>query len=107
MGNLTKEEGPMSGRKRRSIDERLQDNPVLRKRLESILDLAENAHGEFNTADEAEERAIEELRRLGNELLQEWAVNQEKRAVDDLGKSGDRPVGHGKKNSTGKRPTGK
>jgi hypothetical protein len=97
----------MSERKKRSLDERLQDNPVLRKRLESILDIAENSHGEFKTADEAEERAIEELRRLGNELLQEWAINQEKRVVDDLGKQVNRPMGHGKKNSSGKRLTGK
>jgi len=97
----------MSERKKRSLDERLQDNPILRKRLESILDIAENTHGKFETADEAEERAIEELRCLGNELLQEWAINQEKRLVDDLAKQGDRPVGHGKKNSTGKRHTEK
>ena len=97
----------MSERKKRTLEERLQDNPILRERLESILDLAENTHGEFNTADEAEERAIEELRGLGNELLQEWALNQEKRVIDELGPQGNRPVGHGKKNSTGKRPTGK
>lgn len=97
----------MSEHKKRSLEERVQDNPALRKRLESILDIAENVHGEFSTADEAEERAIEELRRLGNELLQEWALNQEKRVVDELGKQADRPVGHGKKNSGGKRHTGK
>jgi vacuolar-type H+-ATPase subunit B/Vma2 len=97
----------MSEHKKRSLEERLQDNPTLRKRLESILDIAENAHGEFKTADEAEERAIEELRRLGNELLQEWAVNQEKKVVEDLGRQTDHPVGHGKKNSTGKRHTAK
>ena len=34
------------------------------QRLESVPDLADNLHGEFNTADEAEERTIEELRRL-------------------------------------------
>jgi hypothetical protein len=97
----------MSERKKRSLEERLQGNPALRNRLESILDIAENVNGEFKTADEAEERAIEELRRLGNELLQEWAINQEKKAVEDLVKQTERPVGHGKKNSTGKRHTGK
>lgn len=97
----------MSEDKKQTIDQRLRNNPVLRKRLESILDIAENIHGEFNTADEAEERAIKELRCLGNELLQEWALNQEKRVVDEFGKQRERPVGHGKKNFTGKRPTGK
>jgi len=97
----------MSEPKKRSLEERLQDNPALRKRLESILDIAENVDGEFRTADEAEERAIEELRRLGNELLQEWAINQEKKAVEDLVTQTERPVGHGKKKPTGKRHTGK
>jgi len=97
----------MSERKKGSLEERLKDNPVLRKRVESILDLVENVDGKFKTADEAEERAIEELRRLGNELLQEWAINQEKKAAEDLRKQAEGPAGHGKKNSTGKRHSGK
>jgi hypothetical protein len=35
--------------KKQTIDQRLRNNPVLRKRLESILDIAENIHGEFAT----------------------------------------------------------
>ncbi|HBZ57161.1 MAG TPA: hypothetical protein DEO88_17280 [Syntrophobacteraceae bacterium] len=97
----------MSERKKRSLEERLQEHPGLCKRLESILDIAENADGALKTADEAEQRAIEELRRLGNELIQQWAINQEQKVVDDLGKQTARPVGHGKKNSAGKRRTGK
>lgn len=97
----------MSERKKRSLEERLKDNPILRKRVESILDLAENADGKFKTADEAEEHAIEELRRLGNELLQEWAINQEKKAAEDVRKEAQGSAGHGKKNSTGKRPSEK
>lgn len=97
----------MSEWKKGSFEERLKDNPVLCNRVESILDLAENVDGKFKTADEAEERAIEELRRLGNELLQEWAINQEKKAAEDLRKQTEGPAGHGKKNSTGKRHSGK
>lgn len=97
----------MSERKKGSLEERLKDNPILRKRVESILDLAENVDGKFETADEAEERAIEELRRLGNELLQEWAINRERKAAEGLKKQTEGSAGHGKKNSTGTRPSGK
>ncbi|MDQ3685453.1 MAG: hypothetical protein M3430_07595 [Acidobacteriota bacterium] len=39
--------------------------PELQTRFEAILALVENERGEANTADEAEERAIEQVRRLG------------------------------------------
>jgi hypothetical protein len=97
----------MSERKKGNLEERLKGNPILRKRIESILDLAENTDGKFKTADEAEERAIEELRRLGNELLQEWAINQEKKATEHLKEQTESATGHGKKNSTGRRHSGK
>ncbi len=52
--------------------QRLEANPLLKARISRILDLAENTDGEVITADEAEERAIQELRKLGQELLQGW-----------------------------------
>lgn len=58
---------------------RLLKNPELLSRVERILDISENVDGRCNTADEAEERAVKELRQLGNELLQSWA---EKRKID-------------------------
>ena len=51
---------------------------------------------------------IEELRQLGGEILVDWAVSKEKQKVDDVQGAKERKVtGHGKKNSTGKRPSGK
>ena len=50
--------------------QRLEANPVLKAGISRILDLAENTDGEVITADEAEERAIQELRKLVQELLQ-------------------------------------
>ena len=55
----------MSDRKKR-YEERLTKSPILRQHLDAILDIAENADGKFETADEAEETAIEQLQRLGN-----------------------------------------
>lgn len=59
-----------------SMDERLKKHPNLRKRFESILDIAENAHGDCIKADDAEEHVIEEVRKLGQETLQDWANGQ-------------------------------
>lgn len=54
-----------------------------------------------NTADEAEERAMEEVRKFGQELMQSWAIRKHERIVSEY----DSRNGHrreGKKNSTGR-----
>lgn len=81
--------------------EKLKEYPELQERFEKILALAENEDGSANTADEAEERAMEEVRKLGQELMQSWAVRKHERLVSeyDLRKGTRRK---GKKNSTGK-----
>jgi hypothetical protein len=62
--------------KRQTIDERLQKNPELRQRFEEILNMTEGEGNGPDTADAVEERAIVELRRLGQEILQKWAENK-------------------------------
>lgn len=58
---------------KRSIDGRLAGHPVLRARFERILAIAENANNAVKLADDAEDRVTEELRRLGQEVLTDWA----------------------------------
>ena len=41
--------------------------------MESLLAVVGEARGDWQTADAAERRVIEELRRLGNEALTVWA----------------------------------
>ena len=53
--------------------ERLNRHPHLRARLESLLAVVEDAAGDWETADAAERRVIEELRQMGNEVLAAWA----------------------------------
>lgn len=61
--------------------ERLNRHPRLRARVESLLEVVEDAADECEQADVAERRVIEELRRLGNEALTVWAERGvEKRA---------------------------
>ncbi len=62
---------------------RLAQHPELRARFEEILAVAENARGDANTADEAEERAIEQVRQLGQELLQSWAERKHERVAQE------------------------
>ena len=55
---------------------RIKAHPGLKERIESILDIAENKSGELITADQAGGKAIEEVQKLGKELLKEWAINR-------------------------------
>lgn len=90
------------GDQKRTFEERLLAHPHLRKRFHEILNIAEDAEGKIDKADEAEERVIEELRKLGQEVLQNWAVGKEKQKVEQLKEELDRSItGHGKKNSPG------
>ena len=91
-----------------SLEERLSAHPHLRDRFYQILRIAEDSEGRIDKADEAEQRVIDELRRLGQEVLQDWAVSKEKQRVEELKSDSDKKVvGHGKKNSTGTRRSGK
>jgi len=96
------------GVQKRTLEERLEAHPRLRDRIHQILGIAEDSVGKIDKADKAEQQVIDELRRLGQEVLQEWAVSKEKERVAQLKGSPDRKVkGHGKKKSHGIRPSGK
>jgi hypothetical protein len=52
--------------------ERLERHPELKARMERLLDVVENTSGDVRLADEAERRAIGELRQMGQEVMQGW-----------------------------------
>lgn len=64
--------------------EQLRQHPEIRDRVQSILELAENAEGPLKTADEVEELLIQEVRKLGNATLQEWAARAEERVCTEV-----------------------
>ncbi len=102
MNNPEEQDNEHRGTKGRSIDERLKDNPILRARLESIIAIAENEDGVIERADDAEQRAIEELQKLGNELMHAWASRQAQRKSEEQQRQADSSVRrHGKKKSLG------
>lgn len=86
---------------------RVQAHPGLEKRIEAILDIIENTSGDLITADQAEGKAIEEVNKLGQELLKEWALNQHDKAIETAKSTHPNAKKHGKKNSTGNQLLGK
>ena len=58
-----------------NLETRLNRHPQLKKRLASIIDIADNPAPGMS-ADEAERQAIEQLRQLGQEVLQQWGQTQ-------------------------------
>ena len=68
---------------KRELAERLEEHPELKKRFEMILDIVDNVGGDVEKADEAERRAIEAVRQLGNEVVQGWAHRQHQKKEDE------------------------
>lgn len=67
----------------RLIDQ-LRQRPEMMARFQSILDLANNSDGPLKTADEVEELLIQEVRRLGNVTMNQWASRAEERVGQEL-----------------------
>lgn len=80
----------------------LRGHRDLRNRVASIALAVENADGDLDEADAAEDRLVEEMRHLGREALQGWA---EKRvdATEQATRQQPSLYRQGKKNSAGIR----
>lgn len=68
----------------RSLDERLREYPELRARIEGLVEIVENEGGDVVKADDAEERVVQEIRRIGQEALQGWAERKHRRLVREF-----------------------
>ena len=64
-----------------SLDERFADKPHVRQRLLEIADMIDTLVAQGCTAHEAEARAIEQIRKLGQGILTESAEKSEQAAV--------------------------
>jgi hypothetical protein len=51
-------------------------HPELRDRMASVVGAVENADGNLDEADAAEERLVEEMRLLGRQAMQGWATSR-------------------------------
>jgi hypothetical protein len=83
MTQKNKHLGTLSAQELQMI-ERLREHPELMERFQSILEISANADGPVKSADEVEELLIEEMRRLGNVTMGDWATSAEKRLAGQL-----------------------
>lgn len=83
-----------------SVGERLERHPELKERMERLLDVVENVSGDVKLADEAERRAIEELRLMGQQIMQGWGQRLADKEAQELEGKGE-VVRQSKKNSIG------
>ncbi len=83
--------------------DRLNRHPQLKSRMESLLSMIDEAGDDVVKADDAERQIIEEMRRMGNEVLSGWAESYIAKAHNNLMDT-DGVVNSGKKNSIGILP---
>jgi len=62
--------------KDRELVKLLNAHPSLRERVEQLLQVVEDKDGNLEKADAAEQRVIEEIRKIGHAALTEWATNK-------------------------------
>jgi len=84
---------------RRALDERLAHRPELLARLHHILDTLDRSVADGSDAHAAEQRVIEELRQLGQEVLGHWAHEAQAQAQAQVRTQHPHASQHGKKNS--------
>ena len=89
-----------------SLDERLREYPELRARMEALVGIVENADGDVAKADDAEERVVQEIRKIGREAMQGWAERKHRRVVAEFDNR-DGVSRKEKKRSTGTRGSAK
>lgn len=87
----------------RSLDERLANNPELRKRIHHLIDVVDAAAGDCVTAAQAEARVIEEIRKMGVAALTAWSERADAQAQQPVRTAQANAVRDSKKNSTGIR----
>lgn len=93
-------QGEVGAKGTEDFAKRVDRHPALKARMTRILDVVENASGDVRRAADAERRAIDELRLMGQEVLQGWGqglAEQEARNCE----AGGSVIRQAKKNFTG------
>ena len=67
--------------KTKTLDERFSNRPHTYRRLQEIADQMDQAIADGATADEAEAMAIEQIQKLGGEMLADWAEAKQQQAL--------------------------
>ena len=81
----------------KSLDERFANRPHTYRRLQEIADQMDQAIANGASADEAEAMAIEQLRKLGGEMLADWAEAKQQEALKQARTKHPKSIKHIKK----------
>jgi len=85
-----------------SIIKRLEKYPHMIARIEGILNVTENIYGDCDLADDAEMKMIEEVNKMGKQMLSAWGEKQEEKKRKVYEEDANF-VKRGKKKHTGKQ----
>jgi len=91
------DELPKQNRKSETLDERFAKRPHTYRRLQEIADQMDQAIAQGATADEAEAMAIEQIQKLGGEMLQDWAEAKQQQALKQARSDHPQSIKHIKK----------
>jgi len=91
------DELPISKLKRGSLDERFKAHPQTYERLQAIADMMEASIAAGCSADEAEERAVEQIQKLGRALLHDWALEAQQKSLEQAQRQEPQAIKHAKK----------
>ena len=81
----------------RSLEQRMAGRPQVLARFHSIADMLDQSLAAGCTADDAEVRAIEQVRQLGRELLGDWAQEKQAASLAQARNQHPRAIKHVKK----------
>jgi hypothetical protein len=81
----------------KTLDERFARRPRTYRRLQEIADQMEQAIANGATADEAEAMAIEQIQKLGGEMLADWAQAKQQQALEQAQREHPQSLKHIKK----------
>lgn len=87
-----------------TLEQRLSQYPLLKNRIELLINIIEDSAGDCQKANEAEMRVIEELRQMGSEALHCWSEHKIAQTTEDFNKEHRSAIKSGKKNSGGIPP---
>ena len=81
----------------KTLDERFADRPHTYRRLQEIANQMDQAIANGATADEAEAMAIEQIQKLGAEMLTDWAQARQQQALEQAQTEHPQSIKHIKK----------
>ncbi|MDD5265766.1 MAG: hypothetical protein PHO08_01390 [Methylococcales bacterium] len=80
-----------------TLEQRLSQYPLLKNRIELLININEDSAGDCQKANEAEMRVLEGLHQMGSEALHCWSEHKTVQASADFDKAHSTALKSGKK----------